>query len=415
MWNAASPSTMRMVNRTLVMRSIRERAPVSRAQIARLTSMSAPTVSAIVNDLIAEGLVDEVVATASEGGRPPRLLTFSDEVFYVGCDLSTSNVATLGLMTLSDVVIHSESVRYEDGAADPLYIGRVIRDYAKRQAEARHGRIWAVGIGVPGVTDVESGHVRWAPTLGWRDVDLKALLEARLEVPVVVDNDVNLALIGEVNQGAANQAQRAVFVAFEDGVGGAILIDGRLYRGGGGAGEVGYLVTGAAGNADFRPFGFMEQRLFDILASECRTRGIDVSLYHMQTQALANLLLLDEDSRPLSSKTRSRVVEAVAAALASIAALLDPETIVLTGWIVYLGDTFLGEIQSALRRLVDSAPPLRHSKLGPLAVVVGAAIEARRASTESAQVLMTSRRRGVLVLTSPSAPSSGDETVAAGS
>jgi glucokinase len=413
MWNAASPSTMRMVNRTLIMRSIRERAPVSRAQIARLTSISPPTVSAIVNDLIAEGLVDEVIATESEGGRPPRLLTFSDQVFYVGCDLSTSNVAALGLMTLSDVAVHTESVRYDDDAPDPLFIGRVIRDYAQRQAEARHGRISAVGIGVPGVTDVESGHVRWAPTLGWRDVDLKTMLEAQLGVPVVVDNDVNLALLGEVNQGAANQAQRAAFVAFQDGVGGAILIDGRLYRGGGGAGEVGYLVTGVAGHADFRPFGFMEQWLFDVLASECRDRDIDVSLYHMQTQALANLLLLGEDSRPLSSKTSRRVVEAVAAALASIVALLDPETIVLTGWIVYLGERFLGEIQLALQRLVASAPPLRYSKLGPLAVIVGAALEARRASTESAHVVMTPRSGGVLLLTSPSTPSSNDETMAA--
>lgn len=379
---------MRVINRTVVLRSIREHAPISRAEIARLTSISPPTVSAIVGDLIREGLVDEHEVGWSDGGRPPRRLAFSEQAFEVGCDLSTSNILQVGVMSLHHELLDAESIPYEDAHPDPLSIVEFVADYVGRQSESRGGKARAVGVGAPGVTDVESGRIRWAPALGWRDVELATLLRERLGMPVVVDNDVNLALIGEVNRGAARQARNAVFMSFRDGVGGAVLIDGRLYRGRGGAGEVGYLVTGPHRDGDFRPFGFTEQRFFDLLAAECVARGIDVSRHSLQTQALAKLLAEDGELT-LSNETRVALVETLSAALASVTALLDPEVIVLTGWIERLGNAFLSAVEDALRRLVASAPSVRNSLLGSDAVMVGAAISADRASIESAEVVAT--------------------------
>ena len=73
-------------------------------------------------------------------------------------------------------------------------------------------------MGAPGATDVATGIVQWAPNLGWRDVHLAELVSRRLDIPTVVDNDVNLALVGEVNQGVAAQAEHAVLISFRDGV-----------------------------------------------------------------------------------------------------------------------------------------------------------------------------------------------------
>jgi glucokinase len=379
---------MRIVNRTLVVEAIRRHAPISRADIARLTSISAPTVSSIVSDLIASGLVRDAQSTESEGGRPPRLLTFSERAFYVGCDLSTSKVMRVGLVNLNYEVVDVQSVAYEDATPDPALIVDLLAQYVEREAAARGG-IQAVGIGAPGVTEVEIGKVRWAPTLGWRDVELAQLLTARLKLPVVVDNDVNLALIGEVNQGAASRAKDAVFVSFRDGVGGAILIDGRLYRGRGGAGEVGYLVTGEAHAQapDFRAFGFTERRIFDLLAAECRAQGIDASRYDLETQALASLLLTAGGDLVLSAEARASLIQTIAAGLASISALLDPEAIVLTGWIEALGQDFLADVARAVGAFVSPVPLLRYSELGPVAVIAGAAISAGLAATEVAEVV----------------------------
>lgn len=380
------PATMRIVNRTVVLRAIREHAPVSRAEIARLTSISPPTVSAIVGDLIREGLVDERELGASDVGRPPRALAFSERTFQVGCNLSTSHALEIGLVSLRHELLDTESIPYEDPHPDPLAMVDLVADYVQR-SEAMGGKVRAIGVGAPGVTDVETGRIRWAPALGWRDVELAKLLRERFALPVVVDNDVNLGLVGEVHRGAAMQARNVVFMSFQDGVGGAILIDGRVYRGRGGAGEVGYLVTGPPGRADFRPFGFTERRLVDLLLDECVARGVAVPRDTLQTQALVKLLLDEEGRLTLSTETRGALAETISAALASVSALLDPDVIVLTGWIEHLGNAFLNRIDEALPRLVASTPPVRHSLLGPAAVIVGAAISADRVSMESAEVV----------------------------
>ena len=149
-------------------------------------------------------------------------------------------------------------------------------------------------MGAPGATDVATGIVQWAPNLGWREVHLAELISRRLDIPTVVDNDVNLALVGEVNQGVAAQAEHAVLISFRDGVGGAILVDGRLYRGRGYAGEVGYVVTSWPGKEPVHSFGATERSIAELLAGECESRGVDTASLKQETMALVDLLLGDD-------------------------------------------------------------------------------------------------------------------------
>jgi predicted NBD/HSP70 family sugar kinase len=346
-------------------------------------------VSSIVGDLLTEGLIRELPTVASEGGRPPRLLVFSEDVVYVGCDLSTSDVIRLGFVNLRDEVTDVRSLDCRGAAPDPARVVELVAGEVEGWLASRGGAgaIRGIGVGAPGVTDVATGVVKWAPNLEWRDVPLADLLSQRLGVPAVVDNDVNLALMGEVSQGVASQAQHAALVAFHDGVGGAVLIDGRVYRGRGGAGEVGYVVTSWPGADRVTAFGASERRLAELLADECEMRGLDVGSMRHEATALVSLLLTDEGELVLHPKTQQALSETIASMLASIVSLLDPEIVVLSGWIEDLPETQLSQIQETLERLVPSVPPVRLSELGATATLVGAGIAAHRTSTGLTEVI----------------------------
>jgi len=317
------------------------------------------------------------------------LLTFNDNAFYVGCDLSRSKIVRIGLVSLSDEVSNVHVVEYESSSPTPEAIADLIAGCVEDLAHQRgHAHILGLGVGVPGVTDVGAGLVRWAPTLSWREVPFAGCLSARLDMPVIVDNDVNLALIGEANQGAARRAQHAMFIALSDGVGGAVLIDRRLYRGRGEAGEVGYLLTDTfLPHDDFRSFGSTERQIFELLAEECRRAGIGIDGLEWQTATLASLLVADDGTLRLTQETRTALINMIAAVLASTTALLDPEVVVLAGWIENLGGDLLLELGTNLQRLVPTTPTLRFSELGPIATIVGGAFSVRSASTESTHII----------------------------
>lgn len=383
------PTTMRIVNRTIVVDTIREHEPLSRADVARLTSISAPTVSAIAAELIRDGLVRELSQQPSQVGRPPRLLTSNENAFYVGCDLPTNNTVRIGLVSASDKVSGVQTLKYEGSLPEPEDIADLIAGYVDDVTrKCSHVRLLGLGVGVPGVTDIAAGVVRWAPILGWREVPFADCLSTRLDIPVLVDNDVNLALIGEVNQGAARQAQHAMFMAFRDGVGGALLMDGRLYRGRGEAGEVGYMVTDTFGPQDnLQSFGSTERRIFRLLANECRRAGISADGLEWKTATLASLLVTDDGTLRLSQDTHAVLIDTITAALASVTALLDPEVVVLTGWIEDLGSELLLDLETKLQRLVPTIPTLRFSELGPIAAIAGSAFRVRCASTKSTHIM----------------------------
>lgn len=384
-----TPSTLRLLNRTMVFEAIRTHAPVSRAEIARLTSISAPTVSSIVADLLKDGYLRELPDASSDGGRPPRLLVFSEDVAYVGCDLSTSNTMRVGFVNLSDEVTSARSLDYHGESPDPEHLVELLAGEidAWLGDHGVGGQIRGIGVGAPGATDVTTGVVHWAPNLGWREVHLAELVSYRLGIPTVVDNDVNLALVGEVNQGVASQAKHAALVSFRDGVGGAVLIDGRLYRGRGDAGEVGYLVTSWPGAEPVHSFGATERRIAELLAAECEAKGLDAASLGQETTALVSLLLTDDGELVLRPNTKRALIRVVASQLASIVALLDPEVIVLSGWIENLPKNTLVELEEAIDQLVPSVPPLRLSELGFTATIAGAGISAHRASTELTSVI----------------------------
>lgn len=374
--------TMRSVNRALIEQTIRDRAPISRGQLCRLTSLSMPTVSAITALLISDGLVREQPPGLGPGlspGRPAKMLVPNPRVATIGCDMSVSGEVRLGAVGPVGEVLNTR--RYSvDSHLNPVAAARLVENYVLELV--RDGvvdRIEAVGVGAPGATQIETGLIQWAPALGWRDVAFGPMLEQILGLPVIIDNDVNLALLAEARKGSAIGCREVLLVSFADGMGGALWLEGSIYRGRGGAGEVGYMVAGAPSRGfSYRSFGWAEANVHDLLERECRRRGIRTDESELRSARLASDLAGGGRTMRLSADAREEMLELVVSLVASACALLDVEAVILRGWIKLVGTSFLGEMRRRLEMLLADPPRiLTLSVINDEAVLLGAAFAAQ--------------------------------------
>jgi predicted NBD/HSP70 family sugar kinase len=371
------------------MRVIRGHAPVSRAQIGRLAKISPASVSAIVAGLVKEGLVREEGHSSAEVGRPGRLLRFSDGVLYLGCDLALSEGVRVGLMSLSGELVETRILPWPTPQPSPERAASAIAEYLA-DAARRHApsRIAVAGIGVPGIVEPSTGFVRSAPLLGWSDAELGDVMHASIGIPLVIDNDVNLALAAEVDRGAASDARFAVLISFAEGIGGAVLVDGQIYCGRGSAGEIGHIVTEAkAAEGHYQQFGLAEKRIFELVAEDAKREGLDVADFDEQTAHLAHLLLGARRSLTFTEEIERELSATIAAILTSAIAFLDPNVIILSGWVCLGGQRLLNRITENLSRYVLSMPEVRFSTVGDDCVVIGAALAACQSSLAGVRVV----------------------------
>lgn len=227
--------------RALVLGHLFHAGPSSRADVARSTGLTRVTVSDLVGDLIAEGLVAELgVRTESRVGKPATLVGLrSDDHHVVVLDLTDDEAVHGAVMTLGGEVVAREHVPSGGAAGDAAL--RLVEDVARRLVGAAGRPLVGVGISSPGVID-DAGRVVEAPNRGWYDVPLAARLSAALDVPVHVANDANTRALGEYTFGGADAS--AMIVTVGQGVGAGMLVDGALVRGRGhAAGEIGHVTV----------------------------------------------------------------------------------------------------------------------------------------------------------------------------
>jgi N-acetylglucosamine repressor len=248
---------MAEMNRNLVFNVLRTGA-VSRADVVRSTGLSPATVSAIVAELIASGLVNEVGQGKSRGGRPPLVLRINDERNYaVGLKLHARGMS-VAVTDIKADVLYAETAELDwgpvsegsalnavargDRSASVLdRICRAIEEVADR-AGVGMAKVVGIGIGLAGMVETHSGTSLYSPTFDWVDVPVAVPISKRLDRPVLVDNDVNALTLAEQWFGRGHGVDDFVVVSVGDGIGAGIVVDGNLYRGAdGAAGEIGHL------------------------------------------------------------------------------------------------------------------------------------------------------------------------------
>ena len=238
--NVARSNTIRDINRQIVLNYVRERGPISRAEIAHETALQRSTVSLIVEELRIEGLIEEV-SGESTGGRPPILLSLrTADAVAIGVDVGT-NRTIVATSDLAGRVLEEESFETHPDAAETT---RQIIERARKLIRRNNGTIEGIGVSLPGLVD---GSEMFVPTFNWRDLPLAKDLNEATGLPVTMDNDANAAALAELWFGLPEirAVRDFILVLVEGGVGTGIVFDGQVYRGeNGAAGEFGHMTIG---------------------------------------------------------------------------------------------------------------------------------------------------------------------------
>ncbi|HZR92961.1 MAG TPA: ROK family transcriptional regulator [Gaiellaceae bacterium] len=385
-----SPSLLRRLNSVAVLRAIRGEGPLSRAELARRTGLSKPTVNDVVEFLLTSGYVREQVGDG-EGrprrpGRRARLLSFRSDLGHVlGIDVGADKVLAL-VADLDGEVLASERRKTagRDRRSAKALIG-LVEDAARRVIDAaglRPDGLMAAGVGTPGIVDRDSGRITLAPQLGdWEGIELGPTLERSFGCPVLVENEVRLSLLAERWRGAARTITDAFFVQLGVGIGGGVLIGGEVYRGASGAaGEIGYVPLFSAEPAPdgLGPFEHAAGgAAFARLAREAVAAGDGGALLE---RAAGNPEAIDaelvfavaSEGDGTAQRIVDQLVERLAQGIAAAVVVLNPSTVIVGGGLSRAGRSLLVPLERRITELVPVAPRVVLSELADGGVALGA-------------------------------------------
>jgi N-acetylglucosamine repressor len=348
----------RVHNQGLVLRTLYDRGPISRADVARLTGLTRTTVSELVGEFLTEGLAREVGRGPSSGGKAPILVQVDGDARHViGLDLG-ERAFTGALVNLNGeirkTVTRPVGGRNGDAALEVVY--RLVEQLAREAP----GQLLGIGVGTPGVVDADDGTIRWAVNLDWQDLPLGRLLRDRFGVPTYVANDSRAAALAEYLFAGEGVAANLIAIKVGHGIGAGFVLGGELFHGDGfGAGEIGHTAIVDDGKAcRCGRFGCLEtvasSRAILAEATDAATATPDSFLG--QRLAAAGSLDLDDVSAGLAAgdePTRRIVVAAgrfLGTAVAGLIGALNIHRIVLIGSVAALGEPWLEAVRDEAGR-----------------------------------------------------------------
>ena len=385
---AALPPLLKELNERTVLDTIRDGAPISRAEISRRVGISKPTVSLALQSLVEAGLVRE---TAPDAGRPTYGATFFDVVPEAGLVLGLDVGARFlrgAICDLRGEVRARQDVELEgadaEGAIDAI---DALRLTLAEASGLPLERLDCAVVGVPGVVETHSGRLALATNVpGLEGRDWAGDLRARLGLPVTVENDINLAAVGERWRGIAQGVADFVFLSVGTGLGAGLVLGGELHRGrNGAAGEVDLVAAGRDDEID-----------------PCATAVSAYAARLVAANGKPTRLQPPYDVRAIfgAARTGDEVARAVvdeearriALHIAPVAAVTDIALVVLGGGIGTNADLLLEPIRALLAEWLPYPPRVQVSSLGDGAVLTGALAVGLRSAVDN---LFANRRPAV--------------------
>lgn len=369
----ARPEYMRELNLLIVLEAFRRQGAISRADVARETGISAPTVSKIVAQLLTAGLLMEEGPGVSTGGKRPSVLRFNGSVARVlGIDLGGTHLR-LAVSDLNGAILARSEEAIEPAAGPVAIVDAIALAGRRLLEETGTTRLLAVALATPGVVDVERGVVVAARNLrGWREVPVRQLLTDRFGVPATVENDVNAAAEGERWRGAGRGHDTLVFVAIGTGIGAGVIIGGELHRGAHfAAGEINGLRAGTDDGA------ILEDVVSGpAIVRRARARGVcarDGGI--LTTEAVFSLARAGD---PAAAEVVSEAVRATAGGVGALIAAIDPTVVVFGGGVSRQGAALIGAVRAEIGRSARPRAELVLSGLSVDAQLYGAVYAALR-------------------------------------
>jgi glucokinase len=366
---------MREANTLELLRLVKHHAPCSRADLVRISGLTAPTVSALIAALQRAGVVKFIGDGKPNGGRPPRLIEFNGEhAFVVGVDIGGTNLR-IALADLSGK-IRGRWSRELTTNRTPKVVTDLIAvgiDETCEGAGVPKKKILELAVGAPGITDVRAGRVFSAPNLtGWHNVPLRELLREKCGVSTTIENDVNLAALGEHWCGIAREVNDFVFLAVGTGVGAGIMMNGQLHHGTNwSAGELGYLMIPGL------PHDALSVDRLGALESAIGGRNIERVWREsgsvkngLRSLRASEILQLGDKGDRIARELLESSAEHLALAITNMNLVLDVSLVVLGGGVA--NDALRKATLSYLSRNEFARPKLVLSSLGADAQLMGA-------------------------------------------
>ncbi|HET9524941.1 MAG TPA: ROK family protein [Pyrinomonadaceae bacterium] len=371
--NVARSNTIRDINRQIVLNYVRERGPISRAEIAHETALQRSTISLIVEELRIEGLIEEL-SGESTGGRPPILLSLrTADAVAIGVDVGT-NRTIVATSDLAGRLLQQEQFEtHPDAAATTRKIIEL-----SRKLIARNATIEGIGISLPGLVSAE-GRELFVPTFNWRDLPLADEVTMATGLPVTIDNDANAAAHAELWFGRPEirTIRDFILVLVEGGVGTGIVFDGQVYRGeNGAAGEFGHMTIGQGAPV---ACASGSRECWEAFASERSalaryknlTRG-SAELFDITFRDLIDLALGGDDAARAALKETASYL---GIGIANLIRGLAPEAVIVGGPIVRAWPIISDDIKTTVEATICRGLPSTRiiaSTLGPEPTLMGA-------------------------------------------
>lgn len=361
--NAGDQSLLRNLNLSAVLRELSRTSQISRAALADTTGLNKATITRLVRELIDYGFVREVgLVSSSSTGRPSILLELNPQAGFVIAARLDIDYSAVILTDFSSNILWRDEYPHipEDGQEKILNNLLALIKQACTQVKDKERPVLGLGLSLPGLVDKDNGVLLFAPNLGWRDFSFRDFLKDHFDIPVYIDNESNLAALGESFLGAAKDSNYVLYVNFTSGVGSGIVYNKEILSGAAGiAGEVGHMTVDPNGPKcncgnrgcweTFVSAPAVFRRMREKVEEGEHTIIENDLLNHFSKHSVNRLVEAAQQGDKLSQKMIHETGEFIGLGLANLINILNPQQVVLGGYLSPAYPLMLQDIKDSVQ------------------------------------------------------------------
>lgn len=364
---------VKKLNKEAILEQVISHHQISRAEISKQTQLSRPCVSALVDEMIREGLLREMGIGDSKGGRKPILLAYNYQAYAIAGAVFEGSHLQMAIADLKGEFLAQYRTRFKQPTNGKALISYLETGLAQLLAESglTRDRLLGMGVGLPGITQRGTGTVSFSPSTGWKGLPVRQEMEERLQLPIIIDNDVNMMTLGEYAKGVGVDSSNLVYMYVGTGIGAGIILEGQFFRGfREAAGEIGYMMIGPVHNRHGEEFGVFEHN-YSVLGIMQKAKGLLGSLEEGKS-VIEQLVFHAEQGNDGAERLLADIYRHWAFCMANIISVLNPELLILSGEMVHINESGGNQIRKWLGEWVPVVPRIEKARLGEKAGLVGA-------------------------------------------
>jgi len=366
--NNTMPKQIGDYNKNQILSILRERGPSSRVELSQLMGISQTAVTRNVLQLIKIGIIRECGAKHSDMGRKPVLIELCGDFCYVlGADIVGGTLkAALADLKGNIVKLHEETILRSKGAKTVLeqLIGALRKIIT--EAAAPREKIWVAAIGTPGIFDPRTGKSQFTSFLkDWEDIDIRLKVSEALSVETLIENDVNLDVIGESWKGVGKDYENILYVKLGQGLAARIVLDNKLIRGEHKmAGEIGYMLPGLLSRN--------VTNYENMLCNDAISRRYREMTKVNKVKTISDICELADKGDQAARKLIAYLLDQFAVVLLNSATVLDTQVIILGGDACRFGEREIALLKQKIEKYLPLVQNIIPSKLNKNACLYGA-------------------------------------------